>query len=466
MRPFRLILLALVVVGLGAFIYFYERHQPTTDELKEREEKVFATLDRDAVVAIEVVNDKGRFELTKDGDDWKLTAPLEDRANRGAISSLLSTLTSLKAERTLDSSDLDLAEYGLKEPKLAVTLTDNSGAARTLKLGDALPLGSTRAALTGDGGTVYLVSKYVADDLDKDLSGWRSTDLTDVLSTDVASLTLRVDDRRVAVARSAGTWTLTEPIADLANPQRPQDLLGDLNAAQIKEFVDAPGDLADFGLAAPRVEVTIVRSDDKAPVQLAFGNERTVGDAIQVACRRGERVFWVEGSAIANAGEVTPSDWRLGSLVKLDTWAVEGLHLVAGAVEVDLARDDGTWKADDVEVDNDVVSRRLRSLADLQVTAFDLAVPRGEPTATVRLTLSEERTVEASFYSGNAEGSMVAVVAGRPGAMAVDAARAREVIDDPAALMRPKPTPVPTVPASEAVEPTGEADAVLETPQS
>ena len=45
MRTGRLILLALVVVGLGAYIGLVERHAPTTDQLKEREGKLFPDLE-------------------------------------------------------------------------------------------------------------------------------------------------------------------------------------------------------------------------------------------------------------------------------------------------------------------------------------------------------------------------------------------------------------------------------------
>jgi len=446
----RLLLLALVVAALGAFIYFFERHQPTTDERAERKDKVFAGLDRDAVVGIEVANAKGRFTLVKRGDDWELTAPLADRANRSAVNSLLSTLEALKAERTLAGADVDLAAYGLADPELSVTLQDAQGVARTLKLGGELPLGATRAAMTGEGGDVYVVSKWVADDLDKDLAGWRSTDLTDVLATDVASLTVRSGAARVALARAGGVWSLTEPFADLADGQRPQDLLGDLNASQIKEFVDAPSDLAELGLAEPRVEVTIVRGGDAPPVVLAFGAERTVDGATQVACRRGDRVSWVDGTALSHATDLAPAAWRLGTLVKLDTWAVEELRIEAGGSEATLTRDESGWKAAGIEVDGDQVLRRLRAFADLQVAGFDLPAPAGEPVAEVACTLAEDQTVSARFFSGADAGTMLATVPGRPGAMAVDAVRARELLDDPAALLRPKPTPAPTAPAATA----------------
>ncbi len=170
MRTGRLILLALVVVGLGAYIGLVERHEPTTDQLKEREGKLFAGLDQAKVRKVVVTNPHGRFELVKDKDAWSLKAPLADQANQGAVSSLLFSLTGLKAERTFAGKDVKLAEYGLDKPPLEVTVEDDAGKSYTLKLGTELPLGNLRAAETGDG-NVYLVSKYVASDLDKDLAG-------------------------------------------------------------------------------------------------------------------------------------------------------------------------------------------------------------------------------------------------------------------------------------------------------
>ena len=179
MRLSRLILLALVVLGLGAFIYFFERHQPTTDESKERADKLFATLDQGKVKRIVVVNPQGQFELAREKDAWKLVKPLADDANQGAVTGLLGSLTSLKAERTLKASEVKLADFGLVTPPLQVTLEDEAAKTTTLKLGNDMPLGSQRAAMT-DGPDVYIIPKYVAADLEKGLAAWRSDQLVQV----------------------------------------------------------------------------------------------------------------------------------------------------------------------------------------------------------------------------------------------------------------------------------------------
>lgn len=450
MRPGRLIAFTLVVAAVAAFVWFFERKQPTTDERRERADRLFAGFEQDKARRVAVTNQHGRFELVKEKDSWKLVAPFEDDANPGAVSSLLSTLAALKADRTLEAKDLKLADYGLAPAALEVTVEGEAGRLVDLKVGGELPLGSLRAALT-NGDKVFLVNTWIASDLERDLAGWRSTDLVQVMSADVASLTIAAGGDRVALAHAEGRWTLTEPIADLAERDRAEGLIGDLNGAQIKEHVDQPGDLAALGLASPRLQITVVRRDDAAPVQFAFGDEREKNGR-QVACRRGERVLWVDANAVTRASAAL-ADWRARTLTGFDTWSVNGLEVEAGAAKVALERAEGVWKAGSTEVDSDAVSRRLRAFADLQALGFDRPKPTGTPLGRVIVKLEGGAPVEATFFPGGQAGEALAVVSGRAGALAVDAARVAEVLADPTTLAAPKPTPVP--PATPAATPTG-----------
>jgi hypothetical protein len=454
MRPARLIALALVVLGLGAYIYLVERHRPTTDELKERQDKLFPTFEQAKAQKVVVTNSHGRFELAKEKEDWNLVAPLADKANSSAVTSLLSSLAGLKAERTLEAKEVKLADYGLDQPPLSLSVTSEGGAEITLKMGSEMPLGNNRAALVG-GDKIYLVSKFISTDLDKELAGWRSNDLAQIYATDVASLTVKDAAARVALAHSGNLWTLTEPIADLAERERADGVISDISAAQIKEFLDAPGDLAVLGLQPPLVEVTLVRKDNAAPLLLAFGNEREVASVKQRACKRGERVFWVEASAASRAVTAL-ADWRAKKLVSLDTWAADKLEIEAGKDKATLERKDGIWKAGSVGVDGDQVSRRLGTLSDLQVLAYDRPKPAGTPIGQVKVTADQGAVVEATFYPGSAEGETIAVVPGRAGALAVDSARVGELLADAPSLTKPKPTPTPTpttAPAASAATP-------------
>ncbi len=441
MRPARLIALAVVVLGLGAYIYFVERHAPTTEEKKERQAKVFPDLKQEQITAMTIEGPAGRFVLSKQSGEWRLDEPLADAADESAVASVLSSLANLRAERTLPLAEVNLGDYGLAPPPLSVTLVDSKGGTFNLKLGGELPFGTTRAALAS-GDQVLLVSKWVGSDLERDLFGWRSSELVRLLSSEVASLTLRTPEGQVALARGGGTWTITEPIQDLADRERVEGVVGDLNASRIRQFVDTPGDLNALGLEPPRITLTVVRRDDKPPLQLGFGAERDQDGSKHVACRRGERVFWVDATAVARlSGSVT--QWRSPKLVALQPWAAESLKISHGGQSVELRRLEGVWKAGGAEVDYGAVSRRLNTLSELQVVAFDRPLPAGEPLGSVEVKSNDGAEIEVKFFAGAGAGENLALVVGRSGALAVDGARVAELLEDPAALTRPAPTPEP-----------------------
>jgi len=441
MRIGRLIALLVLVAGLGAYIAFYERHQPTTDERKERADKVFAGFDQAKARKVVVTNPHGSFELVKENDAWALKAPLADQANQGAVSSLLFSLSGLKAERTLKVSEVKLADYGLDRPTLSATVTDDTGRTFSIRLGSELPLGNLRPAMTS-GESVLLVNKYVASDLDKDVAGWRSDELAQVYAGDVASVTVASASGQLVLAHAGSVWTITAPSPDLADRESADGLIGDISSAKIKEFVDAAPDLKALGLEPRRFGVTIVKRDAKAAaITLDFGAERDAKDGKQVACRRGERVLWVDAKIVSRLGKPW-QEWRSKQLVSFDSWTVNKLEVEAGASRAALERKDGIWKAGSVEVDADAVSRRLNALTDLKVKAFDQPRPAGAPLGRVKLSAEGGASVDATFYAGTTDA--VAVVAGRTGAMSVDAAGVREIVADPAALAKPRPTPAPT----------------------
>jgi hypothetical protein len=449
MRWKSLVALAVAVVALGAYIWFVDQHRPTTDELKEQADKVFPGLEQDKIRRLVVSNPHGVFELVKDGPDWKLAAPIKDDANSGAVTNLVSELTSLKAERTLKASGVKLAEYGLDKPTLRLEAVTQDGKKLQLTLGAEMPLGNTRAAMTGTD-SVLLVNKYIASDVEKDLAAWRSDQLVRISSTDVAAMTLTVSGARVGLTHTGTNWSLTEPVADLADRERAEGLLTDLGAARIKEFVDTPGPIADYGLEPRTLDITVIRRGEKsAPIALAFGKEREVGGVKQVACKRGAQVVWVEATA---SGKLTgsPAGWRAKKLVALDTWAADSLEVSAGAAKATLERKDGIWQSGGRAVDFAAVSARLNTLANLEIQSFDQTRPTGQPLGHVTSAVSGGETAEATFYAGSDPTQAIAVVVGRAGAMAVERSKVTDLLDDPTALAKPKPTPAPIAAASPA----------------
>jgi len=451
MRGKQLVILAVAVVVAGAFILLYERHQPTTEERGERGSKVFPALDRDDVTVVEITNNHGAFRLERQGSGWALTAPITSPAEDGAVSSLLGSLEGLERDRTLEPGEVSPADYGLDHPELKVVLETRDGARHTLEIGGETALGGNRAVSLG-GGEVILCSGWFTRDLAKGLDEWRSRDVVDVFADQIASFTLETGFDRVHAVRVGEAWQLLEPIADLADRDQLRNVIADLNALRVKEFIDdtAAADPAALGLEPPRYRVTLVRSEGEAPAVLELGATREQDGATEVACRRdGRDLLWVDDRALTGLGKA-PVRWRSNTVYPFDTWDVEAVTLADGESALALGRDGGMWTLDDGgEASSTEVLDRLSKLAALKATDFDLVEPSAGARGRAELELAavepggEPQRVVFTFYPPLTPGGRALVrVSARDTVMGVEATDVDEVLSN-LDLLLPQPTPEP-----------------------
>jgi len=453
MKNRNLLILAIIVVVLGAYVLFYERHQMTTEEKAERTDMIFPDLDRDRVVAVDIRNSHGEFRIEKRGDDWRLVSPIDFPADSTAVGSMLSSVVNLKEQRRLEAGEVEPAAYGLDRPELSVTLTTEDDFIVELLVGDKTPLGSNRAIqISGDAG-IILCSEFFVDDIDKELADWRSRDLVDVAVTDVASVQVVAGSDRIHAVRQGDSWRLLEPLEDVADQDHMRNLLQDLNNIRIEEFLDGAPDQVALGLDAPSYRITIVRSDGANPVRLDFGAINEENGSTRVACRRGEdEYFWVSDAAAIRLAKA-PVRWRSATVHHFDTWDAEALTISTGDATVTLERSEGLWRSPDGgELDYTAVQDRLRALADLEAIEYDLVDPITEEMGMVELAFKGDSAAEEAdpvrvsyvFHRPLTEdGDAIAVVSTRGSVMSVDSEKVAEILADPELLRKQEPEPEP-----------------------
>ena len=85
-------------------------------EIKEEETKAV-----DKIVLTKAPDGDGgaghEIELTKQGDDWKMTRPIEAAANQANVKSLLDNLKSLKVVEAIDTGKSGYEKFGVSEGK-------------------------------------------------------------------------------------------------------------------------------------------------------------------------------------------------------------------------------------------------------------------------------------------------------------------------------------------------------------
>lgn len=458
MKGRSLLILTLVVAAVAAWVLLYERHQPSTDEAREQADKVFPGLDRDAVTGIDIQRGDQHLTLAKQGEHWRLTAPVDFPAADATVNGLLGTLADLKAERRLAAGEVDPAAYGLDHPEVTVQLTSADGAGYGLAVGGETPLGSNRALrITGEDGLVLAPGWFVKD-LDKGVDEWRSRDVLDLYADQVATLTVLSHGDRIEATRVDDRWQLLEPVKDLGDRDQLQGLVSDLNGLTVEDFIAGDADLVTLGLAEPAYRVTVVRTTGDQPSVLELGATREVDGATQIACRRdGRDLFWVRDT-ISPRLDKAPVLWRSQVLYPFDSWDVDGVTIVHGDDTLELQRAEGTWHTPGGgDADTMAVAERLRALAELKATAFDLVSPATAELGRVELILdaagldpdaaaTAPAPVVFTFYRPLQDGGETMVtVSARDTVMAAPSDQVTTLLADPNSLLvQPTPAAAPT----------------------
>jgi len=446
MKLRNLIILALVVIAVGAYIMLVERHRPTSDKVEAQAEKLLQDFDREDVAAIVIERDTGRVRLEKVGESWHLREPLDFPADDTVVGTTLGSLADLEAERRLPAADVDPAEFGLDQPAATVVLSTSDGSDFTLTVGSELPLGSKRALRLAGAEEIVIAAGRFMTDIGREVDDWRSREVVEIASDQVASIDIDAGGDAIQAVRLDDDWRLLQPLQDVADRDHLQALVSDLNSMRIEEFLDEVADPAELGLDAPAFEVLVVRADGDRPFQLALGNTREANGVTEVACRRGDGEFFWASDRVTTRLSKAPVLWRSKKVAPFETWDAESLLLTRGSSAADLNRSDGTWQfADGAEADLTSVQERLRKLSDLEATDYDLLNPPTAELGRVEIGMEADGgaavplTLTFTFFEPLAEGGRAAVkVSGREIVMGVELSDVEAIVGDLESL-RPEP---------------------------
>src|SRR5713101_10097759 len=110
------IILILLLLGLGAYVYWIE--YPKAQE--EAKKKTLFTIKSEDVQEIALVYADREIDLKKSGEDWHLTKPIDVAADSVAVKNLVSAITECEVKKELTDTTADLAQYGLDKPLVTV----------------------------------------------------------------------------------------------------------------------------------------------------------------------------------------------------------------------------------------------------------------------------------------------------------------------------------------------------------
>ena len=112
------------------------------------------------------------FEKT--GDDWKLVGEATFSTDSAKITTLLTDLQSLRAERFARYRGAELAEFGLDQPAASITAESEQGVETTLMISGSGPSPTERyAAMASQAGRVFVIKSDDASKFQKQVADFQ-----------------------------------------------------------------------------------------------------------------------------------------------------------------------------------------------------------------------------------------------------------------------------------------------------
>lgn len=281
--------LAVILVALAAFYYVYEiRLGPERERAEARKGRLWTAEPAD-VTEIEIRRPADTVQLKREGDRWRMLAPVEAGGDRGRIEDALTAIVTAKIDREIASAPTSLAEFGLDKPAAEVTLTLKEGRRLAVQLGSKNPTGLWVYAREPDKPAVFVLPDGVLRDATRPASDFRDRTILAFDRRAVSGLEIGLREEILALVWDDQGWRLTRPRALAADSDTINDLLDKLQTARVKEFVaEVPRSLQPYGLDRPvRLVVHTGKDKDRTSRTLLLGKVDTARQGVY-AMREGE----------------------------------------------------------------------------------------------------------------------------------------------------------------------------------
>jgi hypothetical protein len=280
----------------------------TTFDLRD---KTLLKFERDKVDALDISSGGKDMAIAKDGGDWKMSKPVQTRADFGSVEGLVGRLQTVQMKSIVadSASPADLKKYGLDKPEATVNL--GLGSARATLLFGGKAADNTVYARDASKPAVVTVESALLDDMKKSADDYRRKDVFEFRPFNATHIEITRNGQTVTLERTKGQgenapdkWKRVSPTAGDLDKEKSDGLLGKLSNIRVTSFVDSN---AKTGLDKPAMSVVVKFDEGKKEDRATFAQ---VGNDVFVA-RPGE-----PGAAKIDAADFNDVVKTLDEIVK------------------------------------------------------------------------------------------------------------------------------------------------------
>lgn len=331
MRGSRSLLVLLVIaLGLGAYIYFVEMRRTPEDSIVKKD-KVFSGLDTNKIDELEIKSAGGDVtKLKKNGADWQIVAPETADADQTEVGNIVSALGTLEITRVVEEKPADAKPFGLDAPRISLTAkAAGDAAAHKLDIGTKTPNGSDLYVKIDGQPRIVLIGASNEDQLNRTTFDLREKAVLKFARDNADSLKLEpTGGAVVTLAKKGSDWRLSTPVDSKADTSTVEGVLSKLSTSKMKAIEKTsdplkPEDAKKFGLDKPQTIATVGVGSTRA--QLAIGGKKDDGTVYARDLSR-PMVFTIE-SSLADDLKKTADDLRSKDIFEFRAFNARSVEL-------------------------------------------------------------------------------------------------------------------------------------------
>lgn len=345
MRLRNTLILALLLIGLGAYLYFVESKQIAREAQKEK----LVEFNADDVTAVTLVYPDREIALEKSDAGWRITKPVQAPADDVTVNNLIRAIADAEVKKTIDEPPQDLAPFGLAQPMVTAKLTAKDTALPDLKVGKTTSVSASTYVQRADQSKIYLTGSAFHSGMDKQVKDLRDKKIVDFKEDEITRVALRGPEGDVVLAKADGNWKIEQPTAYRADGNAVRALLSTVRNLRATDFPnDAPSDadLATYGLDSPRRQLVLTAGEGKE-IRLLVGKEADQG----LYVKPGDRpTTFIVGKWVSRDLGKSVDDLRDKTVLTFDPGAATAIEVVRGdGGRFTLRSADGKWTIDGSE---------------------------------------------------------------------------------------------------------------------
>ncbi len=366
--------MTLALAAIGSYYFLVDiPTEKKKKESKERSEKI-VLFDEKNVTNLTLSLVGSKISLQKNGDYWKVVEPIKAKSDEDEVTNLLNTLKTAKHSRVVDEAPKDLSSFGLKDPKLTLTLGLKEKGNTSILVGDNSPIGSSLYIKLSDKPAV-LLSSVSRKDLTKSLYDLRDKTILDFSTGSISKINVERENITIGFEKKENNWTVKSgELNSKAETSEVRNLLSSIDVGKIKSFEEEdPKDLALFGLENPEIKITLNEKDDAKSHVLLIGSKK--GDTHYAKTEASKNVFALETALVVKFPK-DPLDFlskKLFDFAKEDATGFEIKTQSETIRVVNKGEKDADWKLEEpiqTSTDTATINSLLFDLSDAQVVEY------------------------------------------------------------------------------------------------